>query len=168
MSRKAARATGLKAAGAKAGGTKAAGAKGPRAAGWRWWQGMAAGILLTVSPGAALLVLALGAPIILVMVGDAAPGRPLTRIVILFTIAGSVETLRLFLLGPHDLASSVELLSRLGSLPLAWTAAAAGWLTHEAACLSALWVTDLRVARRQRSLEGELATLRAEWSLPDY
>ncbi|WP_428375414.1 hypothetical protein [Lichenicoccus sp.] len=138
-----------------------------KVAGWRWWQGMAAGVLLTVSPGAALLLLALGAPIILALVGENVPGRPLTRTVALFTAAGSVETLRLFLLGPHDLATSVELLARLGSLPLAWTAAATGWLSNEAACVTARWITDLRVARRQRAVEGVLAALRTEWSLPD-
>ncbi len=141
--------------------------KPARASGWRWWQGMAAGVVLTVSPGAALVLLGLGAPIILSMVGEDVPGRPLTRTVAVFTVAGSIDTLRLFLIGSHDLATSVDLLSRLGGLPLAWTAAAAGWLVNEAACITARWITDLRVARRRRSAEEQLATLRTEWSLPD-
>nr|WP_321985382.1 hypothetical protein [uncultured Lichenicoccus sp.] len=147
---------------------KAKPAKKPhKASGWRWWQGMAAGVVLAVSPGAALLLLVLGAPIILSMAGEDAPGRPLTRTVALFTAAGSVETLRLFLMGPHDLASTLELLPRLGGLPLAWTAAATGWFANEAACITARWITELRVARRQRFIEGELAALKAEWSLPE-
>ena len=137
-----------------------------KAAGWRWWQGMLFGILLMVSPGGLLLLMALSAPVLLCLVCETARGRPLTRTVTIFTLAGAIEPVRSFLFSSHTLADSVDVLARIGSLPLTWTGAAAGWLVNEASCVAAVWMTDLRLAGRRREIEARLAALRTEWSLP--
>ena len=49
--------------------------------GWKWWQGMLGGMLLMLSPGAAMLLLALSAPVLLVMIADSTPRRVVTRTV---------------------------------------------------------------------------------------
>ncbi len=144
-----------------------AGARAPAlrapAAGWRWWHGMLAGMLLMLSPGAAVLLTVLAAPVLLVLVADTTPGRAVTRTVMLFCIAGALVPLRSFLSMGHDMATAAELLATPGTLLLPWSAAGCGWLLDEACGLTATLISRRRSTSRQRSLEAELLALRAEW-----
>ncbi len=142
----------------------------PRApgAGWKWWHGMLGGMLLMVSPGAALLLAALAAPVLLVLVADTTPRRALSRTVTLFCIAGAVDPLRAFLSMSHDLDAAMQLLIRPATILLAWAAAGCGWLLDETCNLSATLLTRMKLAGRVKALETELLTVRAEWELgPD-
>ena len=133
--------------------------------GWKWWHGMLGGMLLMVSPGAALLLAALAAPVLLVLVADTTPRRALTRTVTLFCVAGAIDPLRVFLSMDHDLAAAMELLTHPATILLAWTAAACGWLLDEISGLCATLLTKMKAAGRAKALEAELMAMRAEWEI---
>ncbi len=134
-------------------------------AGWKWWHGMLGGMLLMVSPGAALLLIALAAPVLLVLVADVTPRRTLTRTVTLFCAAGAVDPLRAFLSMGHELATAMELLTHPSIILLAWTATGCGWLLDEMCGLCATLLTRMQLAARNKALEAELLAVRAEWEI---
>jgi len=146
-------------------------AKAKRAAasstGWKWWQGMLGGMLLMLSPGAAMLLLALSAPALLVLVADNTQKRVLTRTVILFSIAGSIEPLRVFVTTGHDIGTAFDILLRPTTLLFAWLCAGSGWLLNEMSCLAATFIAGMRLAARRNSLEALLLEIRTEWELPE-
>ncbi len=143
---------------------KAAALRAPRT-GWKWWHGMLGGMLLMVSPGAALLLTALAAPVLLVLVADTTPRRTLTRTVGLFCAAGSLDSLRAFLSTSHDLDAAITLLTYPTTMLLAWAAAGCGWVLDEMCGLCAGLLTKLSLASRGKALEAELLQVRAEWEL---
>ena len=134
-------------------------------AGWKWWHGMLGGMLLMVSPGAALLLIALAAPVLLVLVADITPRRTLTRTVMLFCAAGAVDPARAFLATDHDLATAMDLLAHPTTILLAWAAAGSGWLLDEICGLFATLLTRMKLAGRSKALEAELLAVRAEWEI---
>lgn len=135
--------------------------------GWKWWQGMLGGMLLMLSPGAAMLLLALSAPVLLVMIADRTPRRVVTRTVILFSLAGAVEPARAFVMMGHDIAAAAEILMRSTDVLLAWLGAGCGWVLNELFCLIATFVTGLRLSARRTTLETMLLQIRTEWELAD-
>ena len=135
--------------------------------GWKWWQGMLGGMLLMVSPGAAMLLLVLSAPALLVMIADRTPRRVVTRTVILFSLAGAVEPVRAFLMTGHDIAAALDILIRSTDVPLAWLAAGCGWVLNELSCLIAAFLTGLRLSARKAALEAMLLEVRTEWGLAE-
>jgi hypothetical protein len=137
-----------------------------RSAGWKWWQGMLGGMLLMLSPGAAVLLLALSAPALLVMIADITPKRVLTRTVILFSLAGAIEPVRAFLMSGHDIAAALDILMRPTTVLFAWLCAGCGWLLNELSCLIAAFTMNLRLAARKAALEAMLLQVRTEWELP--
>ncbi len=138
------------------------------ATGWKWWHGMLGGMLLMLSPGAALLLVALAAPVLLVLVADTTPRRTLTRTVMLFCAAGALDPLRALLSMGPDLGTALELLAHPATILLAWGAAGCGWLLDEMCGLTAILLTRMSLTGRGRALEAELLKLRAEWELgPD-
>ena len=138
---------------------------GATSAGWKWWHGMLGGMLLMVSPGAALLLVALAAPVLLVLVGDVTPRRALTRTVMLFCAAGAIDPLRAFLTMGHDLATATDLLARPTTILLAWAAAGCGWLLDESCGLCTTLLEKMKMARRSKALEAELLAVRIEWEI---
>ncbi len=136
--------------------------RAPRA-GWKWWHGMLAGMLLMVSPGIALLLAALSAPVLLVLIADTTPRRTLTRTVALFCAAGAIDPLRAFLSMGHDVVAAVELLAHPTVMLLAWAAAGCGWLLDEACSLGATLFTRVKLTSEGKALEAELMAVRAEW-----
>lgn len=134
---------------------------------WKWWQGMLGGMLLMLSPGAAMLLLALSAPALLVLAADNTRKRILTRTVILFSIAGSIGSLRVFVTTGHDTATAFDILLRPTTLLLAWLCAGSGWLLNEIFCLAATFVAGMRLAARRNLLETRLLEIRTEWELPE-
>lgn len=135
--------------------------------GWKWWHGLVAGMLLMLSPGAAMLLLPLAAPALLVMVADTAPGRTLTRSVALFCVAGAIDPLRAFLAAGHDLQAAFDILTRPATLLSSWLCAGFGWLLNEAFCLVATCVSSMRHAARKAALETMLRQVRTEWDLSE-
>ncbi len=135
--------------------------------GWKWWQGMLGGMLLMLSPGAAMLLVALSAPVLLVMIADSTPRRVVTRTVILFSLAGAVEPARAFVMMGHDVAAAVEILMRSTDVLLAWLGAGCGWVLNELFCLVATFVTGLRLSARRATLETMLLQVRTEWELAE-
>jgi hypothetical protein len=135
--------------------------------GWKWWQGVLAGILLMLSPGAALLLLPLAAPALLVSVADTARARTLTRTVALFSVAGAIEPLRAFLAAGHDLQAAFDILTRPATIPFGWLCAGFGWLVSEAFCLIAAYFSNARLATRKAALETMMRQIRTEWDFAE-
>lgn len=128
---------------------------------------MLGGMLLMLSPGAAMLLVTLSAPALLVMIADGTPRRVVTRTVILFSLAGAVEPVRAFLMTGHDIAAALDILVRATDVPLAWLAAGCGWVLNELFCLIATFVTGLRLSTRRAALEAMLLQVRTEWGLTE-
>ena len=128
---------------------------------------MLGGMLLMISPAAALLVAVLAAPTILVVLADTTPHRTLTRTVILFSLAGAIEPLRAFLLSGHDMAASFAILARPAGVMMAWLSGGCGWLLNELFCLGATLMTNMRHAGRRAALEAMLLDVRQEWTLTE-
>ncbi len=128
---------------------------------------MLGGMLLMLSPGSAMLLLTLSAPALLVMIADTTPRRMLTRTVILFSIAASIEPIRLFLSTGHDINASFEVLTRPTTVLFVWLCAGSGWLTTELFCLIATFVAGLKMAAARKAQEALLLQIRTEWQLPE-
>jgi hypothetical protein len=136
-------------------------------AGWKWWHGVLGGMLLMLSPAAAILLLAFSAPALLAAVADTTPGRALTRTVILFSVAGAIGPMRAFFLAGHDLPTALGILTSPTTILLAWICAGFGWFLSEAFRLIATLVTNLRLAARKTALEATLKEVRTEWALAE-
>lgn len=128
---------------------------------------MLGGMLLMLSPGAAMLLLTLSAPVLLVMAADTTRKRMLTRTVILFSVAGAIEPARLFVMTGHDIGAALDILTRPTTVLFVWLCAGSGWLLNELCCLVATLVTSLKLAARQKAFEAMLLQIRTEWELPE-
>lgn len=124
---------------------------------------MLGGMVLMVSPGGALLVLMLGAPALFIMVADTTPRHSLTRTVFLFSLAGVIQPVRTFLMEGHDISTALRVLARPESILFAWICAGSGWLLNEIFCLMAVFMTNVRLNTRRKSLEATLLEIRKEW-----
>ena len=141
-------------------------ARAPSATGWKWWHGMAAGMVLMLSPGTALLVAFMAAPCLLMLVADTSPGRAVARIVLLFSLAGAVGPAHALLTEGHDMQAALRIATRPGTVPLVWLLAACGWLVNEGCCVTGTFLTNRRLAARRQALEALLRDIRAEWQIP--
>ena len=135
--------------------------------GWKWWQGMLGGMLLMLSPGSAMLLVALSAPALLVAIADTTTRRLLTRTVVLFSVAGAIEPVRVFVMTGHDINASLGVLTRPTAVLFVWLCAGSGWLLNEIFCLIATFVTNLKLAARRNAQETLLLQIRTEWELPE-
>ena len=134
--------------------------------GWKWWHGMAAGMVLMLSPGVAVVLVVLAAPVLFVLISDRSSSRSVGRTIALFSLAGAIEPVRALVTDGHDLQTAIQILCRPRTIPLAWLLAGCGWLADEVFCQVAIWTTNMRVAARRKMLETLMAELRQEWQIP--
>ena len=101
-----------------------------------------------------------------VLLIDRMPGKPVARTMLLCGAAASVVPA--WRLWDHGLTmeNSLDLLSDLLTLGLAWAATAAGWLLAEVAPICVLLVLDGTAKRRDGELRAARARYEAEWGLP--
>lgn len=133
-----------------------------------WLGGLACGAALSLTPGTALLVVALFMPTLLIRALDAEPGRGSTRAVLLCNLAGGIGAIvTLWGDGPPSIGQALDLLRVPATLLGAWSAAAAGWVGSElAAHFAYLWL-DFGTRRIASQLDAEAGLLVAEWGEPD-
>ncbi|WP_428393378.1 hypothetical protein [Lichenicoccus sp.] len=133
--------------------------------GWKWWHGMAAGMLLMLSPATALLLAALAAPVVFAIVADTTHRHTLSRTIGLFVLAGAIGPLQAYATCSYDMTAAVKILSRPTTIPLTWMMGGCGWLVDEVCCLGAAFIATMRLAARKKALEAALSEICKEWEI---
>lgn len=96
-----------------------------------WVQGLACGALVALAPAVAVLLGVLLLPGLAALWLDHRPGRPLARSILLCGAAACITPVRDLWSAGQSVDASLSLLSDIGSIGTAWSAAAAGWLLAE-------------------------------------
>jgi hypothetical protein len=135
----------------------------PRRGSTLWLQGLACGALVTLATPTALLVGVLLVPTFVVGVTDRAAGKPVTRAVLLYGLAGLTLPLIGLWTGGHSMEQSVGLVTDPVTVAIAWAAQGAGWLLAEAAPLAVRAVLEANAVALTMKLRAERAALEADW-----
>jgi hypothetical protein len=135
----------------------------PSGASLMWAQGLACGGILAFMPALGLLLAALFWPVVVALVLDKAPGRPVARGVALCAAAASVGAVRSAWSGGLGLNATLALATDLHVLATAWLAAAGGWALAGLAPLAARAAMDAASAARTARLRAERTRLRARF-----
>ena len=131
-----------------------------------WLQGLACGALATLATPLAVLLGALLLPGLCVLMIDRMPGKPVARTMLLCGAAASVSPA--WHLWDHGLTmeNSLDLLSDVLTVGLAWAATAAGWLIAEVAPICVYLALEATAKRRDGELRAARARHEAEWGIP--
>ena len=141
---------------------KAAGAT-PGGAGL-WWAGLGCGGMVVLSPGTAILLAILVAPVLLVsMFPEDGPGGRVALASLLFGLTGSEPALTQLWDDGATVSAALAIIHRPLLVFAAWTAVLAGWFVGEIAGISMKLVADLKAAAKRRVCAAELAALEDEW-----
>ena len=141
---------------------------GPPAAGRQnallWWGGLGCGAVVVVSPGSALLVSALLAPVLLLaLLPEEGRGGRIVHAGLLFGLAAGVHPLHALWDGGGSIGVAVVLVRQPATLFTAWTAIAASWFIGETAGVVLRLAADVAAAAQRRSLTAAVAELEEEW-----
>lgn len=135
------------------------------------------GMLLTIAAATlfgaliflgALPLLCLFLPALLALVLEREPGRPMTRTLLLFGVAGGWDSIAAFWPSGSLRGSDWAALADVHALVRAWLAQAAGCLLAEALGLGFVLLADRESTRVKAACEAEIAALKAEWSLSEW
>ena len=135
------------------------------------------GMLLTIAAAAlfgvlifigALPLLCLFLPALLALVLEREPGRPMTRTLLLFGVAGAWDSIAAFWPAGSLRGADWTALADVHALVRAWLAQAVGCLLAEAIGLGFVLLADRESARVKAACETEIAALKAEWSLSEW
>jgi hypothetical protein len=130
-----------------------------------WAEGLACGALVALLPPTALLLGVLLAPVIVALMLDHEPGKPVGRSVALCALAAAVGPVRALWAAGHTLTASLVLLGDLSLVGTVWSAAAAGWLLAELAPLLTRVALEAISRSRAARLRAARAKLVEEWGL---
>ncbi len=129
-----------------------------------WWAVLGCGGVVVLSPGTAILVAMLVAPVLLVsMFPDNGPGRRVALASLLFGLAGCVPGLAQLWAGDPTVSAALAIMHRPLPVCAAWTAVLVGWFVGEIAGIVMKLVTDVNAAAKRRTYAAELAALEEEW-----
>lgn len=129
-----------------------------------WWGGLGCGAVVVLSPGSALLLVSLLAPVLLLaLLPEEGRGGRIVRAGLLFGLAAGIHPLRALWDGGGSVAVAVALVRQPAILFTAWTAVAASWFIGEIACIVLRLAADVSAATRRRSLTAAVADLEEEW-----
>ena len=132
-----------------------------------WWGGLGCGAVIVLSPGTAVLLSALLAPVLLLALlpeesGEGRGGR-IMRAGLLFGLAAGINPLRTLWVGGGSIDVALALVRQPAILFTAWTAIAASWLVGELAGMALRLAADLSATTRRRGLTAAVAELEGEW-----
>ncbi len=129
-----------------------------------WWGGLGCGAVVVLSPGTALLLLSLLAPVLLLaLLPEEGRGGRIVRAGLLFGLAAGIQPLRALWDGGGSIGVAVVLVREPAILFTAWTAIAASWFIGEAASIAMRLAADVAAAARRRGLTAAVAELEEEW-----
>jgi hypothetical protein len=132
----------------------------------RWLQGLACGLLAVLATPTALLAGVLLVPTFVVAAVDTADGKPVTRAVLLYGLAGLALPLVALWMGGHGMNQSIGLVTDPAMVATAWAAQAVGWLIAELAPVAVRTLLDLKAAAQTARLRAERDALAADWDTP--
>ena len=126
-----------------------------------WWGGLGSGAVIVLSPGTAVRLSALRAPVLLRALlreeGGEGRGGRIVRAGLLFGLAAGIHPLRTLWLGGGAIDVALVLVRQPAILFTAWTAIASSWLVGELAGIVLRLAADLSAATRRRSLMTQVA-----------
>ncbi len=129
-----------------------------------WGAGLASGGVLVLDPASVVFAAILFAPAILIRLVDDSHDRSAARSVMLCNLAGAVGPfVRLWRIGPPDLARAFAILSDPMVVCVAWLAGAVAWLGSEFLTALAYRSLHVRDARAITKTTAEIDRLRDEW-----
>lgn len=135
-----------------------------------WIQGLACGVLAALVPSLALMVAVLLGPGLLALALDHESGKPVARAIILAGLAACVRPVTALWSMGHGWDISMALISDIGTVGTAWSAAAAAWLLTEIVPIGVRIILEGASIARAAQLRSARAKLQEEWGLPppDY
>ncbi len=129
-----------------------------------WWGGLGCGAVVVLSPGTALLLSSLLAPVLLLaLLPEEGRGGRIVRAGLLFGLAAGIHPLRVLWDGGGSINVAVVLIRQPAILFTAWTAIATSWFVGEVAGVVLRLAADLSAAAQRRSLMAAVAELEEEW-----
>jgi hypothetical protein len=131
-----------------------------------WVQGLACGVLAALAPSLALMVGVLLGPGILALALDHEQGKPVARAVLLCGLAACVDPVRRLWTSGHGMEIGTALISDIGTVGGAWSAAAAGWIISELTPIGVRAVLEAGTMTRAARLRSQRGKLAEEWGLP--
>jgi len=139
----------------------------PKARSYLWLQGMACGALVTMAAPTALVCGVLMLPAIIANVTETAPGKPLTRVLMLFGAAAIVSPLHILWTSGHTLVGALTLVEDPAVLSLSYAAAGGGWLLAELVPVLVRVALEATARAKTARLRAARARLQEEWRLAD-
>ena len=129
-----------------------------------WWGGLGCGAVVVLSPGSAVLLLSLLAPVLLLaLLPEEGRGGRIVRAGLLFGLAAGIHPLRALWEGGGSITVAVALIRQPAILFTSWTAIATSWFVGEVASIVLRLSADLSAASERRSLMATVAELEEEW-----
>jgi len=125
--------------------------------------GVLLGGVIALAICGALPTLSLFLPTVLMLCLEQEPGRPMTRTLLLFGLAGSWDALVAFWRVGGQLPVDWMRLLDLYILARAWLAQCLGWLLAEGLTLLLVYLADRQAVQIRRSAHAEIGALAAEW-----
>ena len=131
-----------------------------------WVQGLACGVLAALAPSLALMIAVLLGPGIVAAFLDHEPSKPVARAVILFGLAACVGPVLSLWSSGHGWDISMAMISDVGTVGTAWSAAAAAWLLCEIVPVGVRATLEAASFARVTQLRSERSKLATDWGLP--
>jgi hypothetical protein len=131
-----------------------------------WIQGLACGVLAALVPSLALMVAILLGPGLVALALDHEPGKPVARAIILAGLAACVRPVIALWSSGHGWDISMTLISDIGTVGTAWSAAAGAWLLTEIVPIGVRIVLEGAAMARAAQLRSARFKLQEEWGLP--
>ncbi len=132
-----------------------------------WLQGLLCGVLTALATPTALVLGVLLGPGLLALMFDRAPGRPAARTMLLFGLSATVFPILALWKAGHTMEAASVLACDPGTVVLAWSAAAAGWLLVQLAPLVVRLALESLALSRRRRVRALRARCAEEWGFPD-
>ena len=130
-----------------------------------WLSGLACGVLAAVAPGVVLLAAGLLLPGLVALWLEREAGRPRTRSMMTFGLAGCVQPVITLWNAGQSLDAAWSMAFDPAVLLIAWSAAAAGWLMAELAPLGVRAFMEAGAVAQTAHLRLARARLVEAWGL---
>lgn len=130
-----------------------------------WVQGLACGGMAALAPMPVLQIVVLLAPGLLSLLMERRDGKPVTRVMLLFGLAASVEPVRQA--WAAGIGPGWDRITDPQAVLFAWAAAAAGWLMARVVPLVVRAIVDASHAARAERLRTQREGLVRDWGLED-
>lgn len=127
-------------------------------------QGLLLGALVILATPTAVLLAVLLLPTAMSMLVESTPGRPATRAVALFGLAGACMPLDALWRSGHDFGTTLVLATDIRTLAVGWSAQAGGWLLTQLLPFAVGLVLQARSGAEQARLRRRREAIEAEWA----